>query len=136
LDYQAILPFRPRVLKLPAGWFLPKKTACNTACLFGGACNSDHFNVCLNSRLRFRARRETASGEGRPEKMRRLMILGILLGLAGCQSMIGPFAPRQPKRVDDPRLPISEQEKWGRDRWALPDDASKVAPPSGTLLPR
>ncbi|MBI2808643.1 MAG: hypothetical protein HYX68_26945 [Planctomycetes bacterium] len=50
--------------------------------------------------------------------------------------MTGPFAPRTPKRVDDPRYPISEQEKWGRDRYAMPDDASHVAPPSGLLLPR
>ena len=61
------------------------------------------------------------------EKMRRVLQLGILL-LAGCQTTVGPFAPRQPQRVDDPLLSISEQQQRGRDRLALPEDDRNVAP--------
>lgn len=64
--------------------------------------------------------------------MRQMVILGLLLSLAGCQNTIGPFAPRTPTRVDDPRLSIQEQEARGRDRWALPLDSSLVAPQAGT----
>jgi hypothetical protein len=64
--------------------------------------------------------------------MRRILILGILC-LAGCQNVSGPFAPRSPMRVDDPRLSISEQEMLGRDRYALPEESPRVAPPSGAI---
>ena len=66
--------------------------------------------------------------------MRRILILGILC-LAGCQSVTGPFAPRSPERVDDPRFSITEQQARGRDRYAIPDDSPKVGPPSGIGLP-
>lgn len=66
--------------------------------------------------------------------MRHLCVLGILLCLLGCQSLTGPFAPRAPARVDDPRLPISEQESRGRDRWAIPDQSKRVGPSSGEVL--
>ena len=36
-------------------------------------------------------------------------------------------------RVDDPRLSISEQEMLGRDRYALPEESPRVAPPSGAV---
>ena len=61
------------------------------------------------------------------EKMRRVILLGVLL-LAGCQSTVGPFAPRGPERVDDPLLSIPEQQQRGRDRLALPEDDRGVAP--------
>ena len=66
--------------------------------------------------------------------MRRILILGILC-LAGCQSTSGPFAPRSPQRVDDPRFTIPEQESRGRDRFAIPEESSRVAPPSGNVYP-
>ncbi len=65
--------------------------------------------------------------------MRRILML-CLIGLAGCQNVSGPFAPRAPARVDDPRLSISEQESRGRDRWAIPDESPRVAPPSGAIF--
>jgi hypothetical protein len=68
-------------------------------------------------------------------KMRHILFLGIVC-LAGCQSTIGPFAPRSPQRVDDPQYSIAEQESRGRDRFALPDDYSRQAgPPSGNAYP-
>jgi hypothetical protein len=68
------------------------------------------------------------------EKMYRLLLAGALL-LTGCQNIMGPFQPRQPERVDDPRLPISEQMRRGRDRLALPEESTTVAPHSGVELP-
>jgi hypothetical protein len=64
--------------------------------------------------------------------MRRILVVGFLF-LAGCQSVLGPFAPRKPERVDDPLLTIGEQQRRGRDRLALPDDSRAVAPTTGTL---
>lgn len=70
--------------------------------------------------------------------MRRLLVLGLLV-LAGCRGVQGPMAPKEPVRVDDPRLPISEQEKRARERLALPLNSPGVAPsaemaPPGTPL--
>jgi hypothetical protein len=59
--------------------------------------------------------------------MYRLILLGMLL-LTGCQNVSGPFAQRQPTRVDDPLLSIGEQERRGRDRLALPEVSPTVAP--------
>jgi len=60
--------------------------------------------------------------------MRRLFLPAMLL-LAGCSTFVGPFGRRQPERVDDPRLTISEQERRGRDRLALPQESPTIAPP-------
>lgn len=61
--------------------------------------------------------------------MRSLVLLGTLL-LAGCQGVIGPFQHRKPERVDDPLIPISEQERRGRDRLAIPETDKAVLPRS------
>ena len=66
--------------------------------------------------------------------MRCILIL-VLLSLAGCQSVSGPFEPRSLERVDDPRLSLSEQQSRGRDRFAIPDDSPRVGPRSGNVLP-
>ena len=66
--------------------------------------------------------------------MRHILILGILC-LAGCQNTVGPFAAREPQRVDDPRISIPEQEARGRDRWAIPEESPRVLPPSGNAYP-
>jgi hypothetical protein len=62
--------------------------------------------------------------------MRKLILVGALT-LAGCQGVVGPFdrarMPAPP--VDDPRLPISEQMRNGRDRLAYPDDVQPVEAP-------
>jgi hypothetical protein len=59
--------------------------------------------------------------------MRRLIVLTALV-LSGCQNVIGPREPRQPVRIDDPRVPIVEQERRGRDRLALPDSSPNLLP--------
>jgi hypothetical protein len=66
--------------------------------------------------------------------MRRVFLVALMC-LAGCQNLTGPFAPRSPERVDDPRLPISEQEVRGRDRYAIPQESHSVGPPSGDIYP-
>jgi hypothetical protein len=43
--------------------------------------------------------------------------------LAGCQNVVGPFEHRDPIRVDDPLLPIPEQERRGRSELPLPDES-------------
>ena len=65
--------------------------------------------------------------------MRRLVILLVLL--AGCQGVIGPREPRQPVRIDDPRVSIAEQERRGRDRLALPDATPLLPQTSGETRP-
>lgn len=66
------------------------------------------------------------------------LALGILLLIAGCQGMSGPFAhKRDPVRVDNPSLTIPEQERLGRERLAIPELTSKnVAPSVDTGIPR
>jgi len=64
----------------------------------------------------------------------RLCICLALVLLAGCQNVVGPFR-RGPVKVDDPRLSIDEQEKLGRQFYALPDESPEVAPHSGIARP-
>jgi hypothetical protein len=67
--------------------------------------------------------------------MRKLVCLA-LLTLAGCQNTAGPFQTRPSiGRVDDPYYSIPEQQSRGRDRLALPDDFSGLAPQSGAAIP-
>jgi hypothetical protein len=66
--------------------------------------------------------------------MRKLYYLAFLF-LAGCQSTAGPFTPRPPLRVDDPRYSITEQQSRGRDRLALPDDYGANLPKTGAAIP-
>ena len=67
--------------------------------------------------------------------MRNILIAGSLLIVAGCQNVVGPFQARAPMRVDDPALTIAEQQRWGRDRFAMPDESPWIAPPTGLPLP-
>jgi hypothetical protein len=68
--------------------------------------------------------------------MCRLMLLGTLLLLAGCQNVAGPFRARSPQRADDPSLTIKEQESRGRAQYALPDKSPQVGPLSGWTQPQ
>jgi hypothetical protein len=67
-------------------------------------------------------------------KMYRFLLAGAFF-VAGCQGIVGPFAPRKPERVDDPLLTIGEQQRKGRDRLALPEASATVAPRTYTELP-
>jgi hypothetical protein len=72
------------------------------------------------------------------QTMRRIMTLGLFLLLTtGCQGIAGPWVHKQnPTQVDNPHLTISEQERLGRDRLALPDPNPNVAPHIDSVLPR
>ncbi len=61
--------------------------------------------------------------------MRHILVVGILLALVGCQNYVGPFQPRSPTRIDDPRLSIPEQERRERATVAIPDTSPQVGPP-------
>lgn len=66
--------------------------------------------------------------------MRKLILAGALF-VAGCQNVIGPFQSRPPQRVDDPLVSIGEQQRRGRDRLALPEDQTGMAPRTFTDRP-
>jgi len=68
--------------------------------------------------------------------MRRMLILCGLLALVGCRSnLVGPFQPRSPERVDDPRISIEEQTARARDRLGYPDE-DRQSGPRGTFGPQ
>jgi hypothetical protein len=62
--------------------------------------------------------------------MRRTLYLVVLI-LVGCQGVVGPRERRgDPEQVDVPCLPIEEQMRRGRDRLALPEQSTTIAPRS------
>ena len=63
------------------------------------------------------------------------MVAAIALLAAGCKNVIGPFEHRRPQRVDDPCLPIWEQEREARSRLSLPQESRTVGPNSGVEIP-
>jgi hypothetical protein len=63
----------------------------------------------------------------KPMRTLRLAMLGVLLA-AGCANIVGPFQRRTPVRVDDPLLPISDQERRGRANLALWNDETDPVP--------
>lgn len=63
--------------------------------------------------------------------MRRMILVAALV-LPGCQGVVGPFQHRTPERVDDPILPIPEQERRGRDRLPLPEQSPLIGPSAET----
>ena len=53
----------------------------------------------------------------------------VVLFLVGCQGVVGPREHREhPTQVDVPCLPIEEQKRIGRDRLALPEQSTTIAP--------
>ncbi len=68
--------------------------------------------------------------------MQRLIGLGLLLLVVGCQGVDGPFAHKcKPERVDNPCLTIPEQQRLGRDRLAIPEMDSNLVPRTYTEFP-
>jgi len=68
------------------------------------------------------------------DQMRRIILLASMLFI-GCGNVTGPFAFRQPERVDDPRLTISQQEQRGRDRLSYQEIEPNVLPRTYAELP-
>ena len=67
--------------------------------------------------------------------MRRLVALGLLFALAGCQNNSGSLGYRKPSRVDDPMLSIDEQQSRGRLRYSYVED-DRLAQDAALLLDR
>lgn len=68
--------------------------------------------------------------------MRRLFVVAALV-VAGCQNIVGPFQTKTPQRVDDPMLPIYEQQQRGRARLPVIEETfgqnygdTEIAPPT------
>ncbi len=57
----------------------------------------------------------------------------LCLILAGCQSVVGPVrrAQQPPPRIDNPCLPIDEQERRGRANLGYPDTSKTAGPNVG-----
>jgi hypothetical protein len=65
----------------------------------------------------------------RMEEMRHIVVVGVLLALVGCTNFVGPFQPRSPQRIDDPRVSLPEQERRQRAQLAMPDSSWRTLPP-------
>jgi hypothetical protein len=66
--------------------------------------------------------------------MRKLIVLGLLASLVGCQSIQGPFGNRKRDKElgsKDPLLSpdLDEQERYGRSRFSYPEDDRFISPP-------
>jgi hypothetical protein len=66
--------------------------------------------------------------------MRRLVALGLLFALAGCQNNGGSLGYRKPSRADDPMLSIPEQQARGRERYSYVED-NRLSPRAGVDRP-
>jgi hypothetical protein len=67
--------------------------------------------------------------------MRKLLVLATLTAVVGCQGGPGLFSNRKkepPARCPDPLLSpdLEEQQRWGRSRFAYPDEGRNIAPPT------
>jgi len=61
--------------------------------------------------------------------MRRIIPTLLLLATAaGCTRFAGPLAVRQTGRADAPGYTIDEQERRGRERYAIPEDDPRIGP--------
>jgi hypothetical protein len=60
--------------------------------------------------------------------MRRLFLVA-LMGMAGCQGVVGPLQRRGINDpIDHPCLTTAEQERRARDRLSLPDTSAATGP--------
>jgi hypothetical protein len=60
--------------------------------------------------------------------MVRILLLGAILTVTGCQSGGGSLLYPPPGRADDPRYSIAEQHVRGRERYAIVEDRTGLAP--------
>lgn len=60
---------------------------------------------------------------------RTLLILLAAAAGAGCRNIAGPLEARNKPRADAPGYTIEEQERRARDKYAIPEDDRRVAPP-------
>jgi hypothetical protein len=67
--------------------------------------------------------------------MTRVLLFALFVTTAGCQSERGGLLYRQSDRADDPRYSIEEQQRRGRERLAVVEDADGLAPKTYTDRP-
>lgn len=60
--------------------------------------------------------------------MVRILLLVAILTMSGCQSSGGGLGYPPPGRADDPRYSIAEQHARGRERLAIAEDRTGLAP--------
>lgn len=67
---------------------------------------------------------------------RTILILGLgLVGLSGCRNIAGPLEARDKPKADLPWLSIEEQQRRGRDKYAIPEDDPRIGPSLGIDRP-
>ena len=68
--------------------------------------------------------------------MRKLLLLAVLAGVVGCQGGGSLFAGRRKDRPPPPPpdplfdVDLDEQQRYGRSRYAYPDEDRLIAPPT------
>ena len=67
--------------------------------------------------------------------MRYILIASVLLLLAGCENVVGPFRSSSPNRVYDSGYPLGTPQRSSRAQPALPDESPWTAPPTGIPRP-
>ena len=67
--------------------------------------------------------------------VRCILIASILLVLAGCENVVGPFRSQASTRVYDSGYPFLEPQRSTRAEPALPNDSPWLAPPTGIPAP-
>lgn len=60
--------------------------------------------------------------------MVRILLLVAILTMTGCQSSGSGLGYPPPGRADDPRYSIAEQHVRGRERYAIAEDRTGLAP--------
>ncbi len=60
--------------------------------------------------------------------MKRILLFALFATATGCQSDGGGLTYRNSDRADDPRYSIEEQQRRGRERLAVVEDADGLAP--------
>ena len=67
--------------------------------------------------------------------MVRILLFVTILTVTGCQSSGGGLGYPPPGRADDPRFSIAEQHSRGRERLAIAEDRTGLAPDVYTNRP-
>ena len=67
--------------------------------------------------------------------MRYILIGSILLLLAGCENVVGPFRSQSPNRVRDSGYPFGVPARSTQGQPALPDESPWTASPTGIPSP-
>jgi hypothetical protein len=64
------------------------------------------------------------------ERILKIVTLCLIVTQIGCSSFSGPRQNRNKPRPDLPEYSIEEQQRRGRDKYAIPEDDFRVSPPT------